>query len=185
MNLYERLPDSVTYEGKTYSVDYSARTVLLAFSVFQDPDLSDVLQVETALDLLIEDRHPIEADLLRAILEPLKPKQKRTDGPQYMDIEQDWDYIYAAFRQAYGIDLNADSLHYLEFIALLESVPKTTKLAEIISIRARDVPTPNKHNQKEIQDLLRLKAIYALHKKPTDMRDAWGRLFETLSKRAR
>lgn len=184
MKPYARLPESVTYEGRQYKVDYSARTVLLASSVFQDPELSAELQIATALDLFIEERHPASAELLKAIIDQIKPDKPKQDGPQYMDIEQDWDYIYAAFRQAYGIDLNNDELHYLEFVALLESIPKETKLAEVVGIRAREVPTPNKHNQKEIQNLLRLKAIYALHTKPTDMRDAWGRLFESLKARA-
>lgn len=178
------LPDSVEYNGRIYAVNYDAMNVLNAFSVFRDPLLSDFLQVETALDLLVTDRHETDPYLLRAVIEQVQ-KPKKTDGPQYMDLWQDWDYIYAAFRQAYSIDLNRDKLHYLEFLALLEAVPQSTKLSEIIGIRAREIPPANKNNAKEIQQLLKLKAIYALKQDPQDMRDIWGHLFETLKQRAK
>ena len=71
-----------------------------------------------------------------------------------MDIGQDWPYICAAFQQAYGIDLYADkSLHILRFRALLQAIPKSTKLSEIIGIRAMKVPAPNRHNQEQIAEI--------------------------------
>ena len=70
------------------------------------------------------------------------------------------------------------------FRALLESLPGSTKLAEIIGIRAAEIPAPNKHNAKQIADLTRLKALYALRGSEHSLQEGWARLFEMLSARA-
>ena len=72
----------------------------------------------------------------------------------------------------------------MRFKALLQAIPKDTKLAEIIGIRAATIPEPNKHNQKQIAELTRLKALYAL-KGGTSIQDGWKHLAEVLLKRAK
>lgn len=184
---YEALPGSVEYEGKMYRLDLSYAAFFAATDATKDDRLSDALKLSTALDVLVVDPHPVEPGLLQAILDMLADdRPKAPDGPKTMDLKQDWPYICAAFQQAYGINLYEDkSIHILRFQALLQAIPKDTKLAEIVGIRAATIPEPTKHNQKQIAELTRLKAIYALRGDAHNLQDGWARLADVLLKRAK
>ena len=185
MKPYELLPESVEYGEKIYRLDLSYAAVFSAADVLADPRLTDDIKLHAALEILVQGRHPDDPELLRAIFDLIKDTRLRPDGPKRMDIEQDWGYICAAFQQAYGIDLYTDkTIHILRFRALLESIPGDTKLSEIIGIRAADIPAPNKHNAKQIADLTRAKAMYALRGSEHSLQEGWARLFEMLSARA-
>ena len=185
MTPYEWLPETVEHDGRVYCLDLSYAAFFAAADALQDDSLTDQQKLRTALRILVRDQHPEDPALLREIFELVRDdRPKPPPGPRTMDIEQDWPYICAAFQQAYGIDLYKDkTIHVVRFRALLESIPKSTKLAEIIGIRAADIPAPNKHNQKEIADLTRLKALYALRGSATSLQEGWGKLFNLLKAR--
>lgn len=180
---YERFPDVIEYQGKSYAIDLSYAAVFVVMDVLNDIRIEPFTRIETALDILVKDPHPVDDKLLDEITKLLK--EDRPTGPRVMDIEQDWDYICAAFQQAYGIDLYEDkSMHIFKFRALLQAIPQNTKLAEIIGIRSAPIPEPNKHNQQHIAELTRLKALYALRDN-NSIQDGWKHLAEVLLKRAK
>lgn len=184
---YERLPEELEYEGRVYSLDLSYAAFFAAADVLQDERLAPALRLETALGILVRVPEPEPSvGLLEAILGLVRDDRRpKPAEPKTMDLTQDWDHICAAFQQAYGIDLYADkSIHILRFLALLRAIPKNTKLAEIISIRAAEIPAPNKYNQKQIAELTRLKALYAL-KGSGDLQEGWAKLFRMLEARAK
>lgn len=182
---YDRLPDAVEYKGTTYRADLSFAAVLAASDAIEDEDLPVPIRLHTALELLITDPHPDDPGLLRAVFDLIRENQPtHVPGPKTMDLREDWAYVCAAFQQAYGIDLYADkSLHILRFQALLRGLPKSTKLSEIIGIRAAKIPAPNKHNKEQIAELMQLKARYALHGSG-DLQEGWGKIFQLLTQRA-
>lgn len=183
---YERLPEELEYDGRVYSLDLSYAAFFAAADALQDERLAPVLRLETALGILVKGPEPEPSvGLLEAILGLVRDDRRpKPAGPKTLDIMQDWEYICAAFQQAYGIDLYTDkSVHILRFLTLLRAIPKDTKLAEIISIRAAEIPAPNKHNQKQIAELTRLKALYAL-KGSGDLQEGWAKLFRMLEARA-
>ncbi|MEG0304362.1 MAG: bacteriophage Gp15 family protein [Oscillospiraceae bacterium] len=56
------------------------------------------------------------------------------------DFEEDSSYIYSAFYAAYGISLTTlEFLHWWEFMALLESLPETTQMAQLMRYRTMDL----------------------------------------------
>ena len=184
MKPYEELPRSVTFGGRYYRLDLSYGTFYRVVDLMADTGLLDVVKVKAALDLLVVGKHPDDPGLLQSIYDLIKPDRPATRGEKYLDIEQDWGYICAAFQQAYGIDLYTDKdMHVLRFIALLNGIPGNTKLAEIIQIRAQEIPQPNKHNGKQIEALMRAKAQYAL-RSTTSIDEGWGRIFNLLKARA-
>jgi hypothetical protein len=85
------------------------------------------------------------------------------DGKKVTSFEQDAGLIRAAFRQAYGIDLYKDKLHWFEFSELLQNIPEGSRYAEVIGIRVRPMPKATKWNAEERQWLLKAKADVALH----------------------
>lgn len=185
---YDRLPETIEHDGVTYGLDLSYAAYFAAADALQDERLDDLTKLRTALDLLVKSPEPPDDPaLLREIIALVRDDKAKPDaGPKTMDIAQDWPYICAAFQQAYGIDLYADkSLHVLRFQALLQAIPKDTKLAEIVGIRAAKIPKPTKYNQEQIADLTRLKAIYALRGGTVSLQDGWARLFQMLEARAK
>ena len=186
MKPYAELPASVWYEETRYELDLSYAAFYAALDALNDRRLMDAVRLETALDILVRGPHPADPGLLSAIIDLIKDDKPPSGEPKRLDIEQDWEYICAAFQQAYGIDLYTDkTIHILRFRALLESVPKSTKLAEIVGIRAADIPKPTKYNAQEIANLTRLKAYYALKGDTRSLQDGWARLFEMLEARAK
>ena len=186
MKPYEILPEEIEHDGKTYRLDLSYAAVFAAADALADERLTPDIKLRTALEILVPVKHPDDPKLLTAIFDLIKderprPKQDR----KLMDIEQDWGFVCAGFQQAYGIDLYQDkTIHIVRFRALLEGLPKETKLSEIIGIRGADIPAQTKYNQKQIADLTRLKTLYALRGSETSFQEGLERLYKMLSARA-
>lgn len=179
MTLYDKLPDRVTYKGKEYPLDLSFRRVL-AVSDLMDEPLPDETKLQIALDLLVTSKHPVEAGLLTAVMDVITlDRPKRKVKQKVIDLQKDWQYIYAGFQQAYGINLFRDDLHYLEFLALLNSLPGNTRMSQIIDIRTKPIPKATKYNQEQIARLTELKAEFALSD-PGDFQKGLNRLFDAL-----
>lgn len=186
MKPYDALPTSVDFNDQQYALDLSYSAFFAVADVLSDDRLMYGQKLTTALDLFVIEDHPEDPELLRAIYDLIKDDRPKMDGPSYMDIEQDWPFICAGFQQTYGIDLYADkSIHILRWQALLQGLPKSTKLMDIIGIRSAEIPKPTKDNGKQIAELTRLKAVYALRKNAKDFQTGLGGLFDMLTAQAR
>lgn len=186
MKPYDDLPASVEHQGQVYELDLSYGAFFAVADILEDDRLMYGQKISTALDIFVIGEHPDDPELLKAIYELLKDDRPKQSGPVYMDIEQDWAFICAGFQQTYGIDLYADkSIHILRWQALLQGLPKDTKLMDIIGIRAAEIPEPNKHNAKQIAELTRLKAQYALKGTGKDFQTGLGGLFDMLMANAK
>jgi hypothetical protein len=188
MRLYDPLPSSVTVNGREYQLDLSFDNVLFAQHELADNLLLPTDRIDTYLSLLVKGKLP-EADqwanLFSAINELLEnepeeplidlngdpveapPQEKKTD----FDLDFDADYIYAAFRQAYGIDLITEQgkLHWLQFAALLRGLPSGTKFDDILGIRNADLSEyKGKDNAKTRARLKELKERVALPERSDD-----------------
>ena len=75
-------------------------------------------------------------------------------------------------------------LQWKNFCKLLDGLPDKTKLKEVMRIRAMEVPEPTKYNQKERQNIMELKAYYALPVKRTEGGNGLDVLFSTLERMA-
>lgn len=185
MRLNDPLITSFFYGDKEYPIDLSFDNVLDVFDVHADKSLRGIEKVNISLALLIgddsfedpvglwgyvytnfiesKDKTPIQYDRKG---NPM-PKMEKEEEPVY-DLVQDADYIYSSFRQAYGMNLfhQQGILHWVEFKALLNSLPSDTILQRIIKIRTWE---PQKGESSEYKQSMReLQAIYALKGKEGD-----------------
>ena len=80
-------------------------------------------------------------------------------GAPLVDWEVDADLIYAAFLQAYGIDLLTADLHWHKFKSLFDALPDDTLMVKVIRWRSY------KGSDK---DMLELKNTWALPEKLTE-----------------
>ena len=157
MTFFEPLPWSIEYEGKIYELTASFDNVLKMYE--QLDDLLDYEKVDMMLYWLVKGDYPVDTGLLQAICAVLFPPHEGNEQKSF-DYIQDSDYIYAAFQQAYGIDLyeQQGKLHWLQFVALMSSLPSDTRFSEIVQIRL--MPIPKDAERKA--DVIKLKQKYAL-----------------------
>lgn len=163
MRLQDRLPDRIRIGRRWYRLDLDFRNVLNMMATLDRDDLLQGAREYRALRCVM--RHPPKdtaAALLAVRLMLFGPGSGDGGGKKLTSFEQDADYIRAAFLQAYGINLFTDRLHWCAFASLLNALPEGSRYAEIISIRAREMPEANKYNQKEREWLAKAKAFYAV-----------------------
>lgn len=161
MKLQDRLPDGVTVDGKFYKMDFSFRNVLRMIEVLDNNNLMPGARAYNALHCLCK-RPKNVFKVLEAVKGLLFTAPRKKAGQRVTDWVQDAGLIRAAFRQAYGIDLYRENLHWIEFTELLNAIPEGNRYSEIVGIRARPMPEPTKWNRKEREWLLQAKADHAL-----------------------
>lgn len=172
MKLHERPVDRVRFGGRTYRVDADFRNVIRAMKILEDDTLWPDVRTEKTIRCFVRGRLPKDQDgLLEAVFRAILGEAKGS-GQQVISFEKDADMIYAAFWQAYGIDLHQRRLHWWSFRALLANLPGSTRLAEVIDIRTRPVPAPNKHNKEQRAALMRAKSAVAIRQEVSPQQSA-------------
>lgn len=157
MKLYETAPDSVTVNGRKVRLNLDFRNVLKMIDILEQDDLMPDAREWLAMKCVC--RRPVKG-MKPAVMKLLFPKAENRE--QITDMAQDADLIRAAFRQAYGINLYTDKLHWFEFCCLLSGIPEGTRYSDVLGIRTREMPEPTAYNQKERQRLARAKAEFGL-----------------------
>lgn len=174
MKLYDRLPDGVTVGGRFYRLDFDFRNVLRMMETMARDDLMPEAREYLALKCLTK-RPKNVSKVLAAVRSLLFVKTYKADAKKVTDFEQDAALIRAAFRQAYGIDLYRDRLHWIEFSELLNAIPEGNRYAEVIGIRVRPIPSPTKWNGDERAWLIKAKADVALQMSEKEQQDKYQR----------
>lgn len=105
-----------------------------------------------------------------------KEVEQNESSVNVLDFKIDENLIYAAFKQAYNIDLydlETDELHWYKFKALLDGLPPNTALSKVIEIRAYDGDDP---------DYKKLRDKFALPGKLTEEQEVAGKKFDEVFK---
>ncbi|GGP16225.1 Gp15 family bacteriophage protein [Oceanobacillus neutriphilus] len=186
MRLNDPLVTSFTFNDVEYELDMSFDNILDVFDQMSDENLRVYEKISIGLQLLLdnqelpaswqeridlwnyiydnfilfEEKEPITYDRKG---NPMPLPKDEEDDKRHIDLEQDAEYIYASFLQAYNINLyeKQGSMHWHEFKALLNGLPSNTIMQGIIQIRAWK---PSKHDTpKHIEDMKKLQAKHALH----------------------
>ena len=140
--------DIVIFKGKKYRVNVAFDNVLLVCKLYEEELLEPGDKIAQALRLLtrnsfkvwlLSDMDKIELlDLITKEKINLPKRPQIGQSKKLMDFEADSDYIYASFKQAYGMDLIKErgKLGWKKFCKLLDGLPDKTKLKEFMKIRA-------------------------------------------------
>lgn len=184
--------ERVVYKGKKYRVSTAFDTVLLLQELYAEQDLEAGDKITQALRMLVRSRFRLwllsdmeKAELLEVITRekislPQRPRVRKQQ--RLMDFDADREYIYASFKQVYHMDLYEERgrLSWKRFCELLDGLPDKTKLRQVMQIRAMDIPEPTRYNQKERQNIMELKAYYALPAKGGGGQKGLDMLFNAL-----
>ena len=160
MKLQDKLPEGVTVDGRFYKMDFDFRNVLRMIEELEEKNIFPEARAYNALKCVC--KRPRNVLRVAEAVKDLLFTTDRRKGQKITDFVQDAGLIRAAFKQAYGMDLYRDHVHWLEFMELLSAIPNDTRYSEVVSIRAREIPAPTNFNQKEREWLIRAKADVAL-----------------------
>lgn len=175
MKYAESLPVTVEIEGVEYPIDTDFRTSIHFETLLQEEQ--DELKIITKmLELYYRNRMP--GNIPVAVEKALwfysggvfqKQEDEKSDSAQLYSFEYDWDYVYAAFLEQFGVDLQDVKLHWWKFRAMFSSLSEKTRFAEIIGYRS--VKLSGKMPKAERDFYKKMKKIYALPRnKKTDER---------------
>lgn len=144
--LVDELPEAVTVSGTRLSIETNFRAYILLELLFNDRKYSGEERTMQALNLVYgEQEIPDLGEAVEAMLwfyKGGKPEPKRGKGRparirRIYDYDQDDHYIFAAFYDQYGIDLNAiEYMHWWKFRALFHSLKDDNEIVKIMGYRA-------------------------------------------------
>lgn len=175
MTLYS-LPDSkIIYKGKEYKIfSYYNRILYILEEVIpSELPTSDI--VDISLSLLVDGAYPIDGDLLKSILDHILGTQQGQKQERIFDFVQDANLIYAAFYQAYGIDLHTqiDVMSWSTFYALFCGLPDSTRFMAVVRLRQKPVPKITPDNADAVAALIQAKQAVSLQQNPEDAAESF------------
>lgn len=160
MKLNDALVTSFSIGDNEYDIDLSFNKILDIFEIMKEEELNTVEKAYLIVQLLtgeeLEDmdevvecwiyikehfldiqKEMVQYDLLGNPV-PQAKNEDEEEQERVIDLEQDAEYIYASFLQAYGINLfkAQNKLSWVEFKALLTALPDNTIMQQIVQIRA-------------------------------------------------
>jgi hypothetical protein len=168
--LIDKLPTEITIDGINYAVNSNFRVGILFEILLADGELDEKQKLYTAFQIyFIENKPPYDKTAIDSIIDFYLCGQKpvragrggKTKNRIIYDFEHDAQYIYAAFLEQYGIDLqDIEYLHWWKFAAMFRSLKADTEIQRIMQIRATDAGKIKDKERK--QDILRQQALYRI-----------------------
>lgn len=172
------LPYSVEIDGMTYNINWRYRDMaqieIILFSEEQPEE-----KIRKALSIFYGDFIPQNIDgAIEKMLwffycgkENKKSNEKKgaRQKRRAYDLTVDSPYIYAAFREQYGVNLMTDfNLHWWEFSAMFECLNESTKMSRIIYYRTADTKGLPDKQRKFINEM---RAMYEIKKPQSNLSD--------------
>ncbi len=137
--LIEELPDSVLVDGIAYAVNTDFRYSLRSILAFEDNDLTPY---EKQI-IMLKNLYPVmPSNIEKAVEQGIKFLNggrdfEETDAERLYSFSKDANYIFAAFHQTHGIDLQVTEMHWWKFLALFMDLGGETTWANIVGMRKR------------------------------------------------
>ncbi|MEG1256607.1 bacteriophage Gp15 family protein [Clostridium sp.] len=156
--LIDLMPTTVNIEGEDYEINSDFRTSILFELLMQDNSISEEDKLIQALELYYPKLPKDLNEAIEGILwfyrcgkDEIKTKSKGTgkSATQIYSFEYDDDYIYSAFLDQYGVDLqDVEYLHWWKFKAMFKALKEDNEIVKIMGYRAMDLGKIKDKEQK-------------------------------------
>lgn len=172
--LIDTAPKTVNIDGTEVRINSDFRTAILFEQMMFDDDVPESLKMPNAVQLF----YPVIPDNTDEAIKKLiwfyscgKDEHKSGGGEscaRCYDFEYDDGYIFAAFIQQYGIDLESvDYLHWWKFRAMFRCLSDDCEIVKIMGYRSMKID--GKMSAKERQFYTKMKRLYALPKSQSEV----------------
>lgn len=170
---FNPLIDTPPTEYRGVSVKADFRQVLRFFKLMDDKRFSEqeksLAIVRLFFDKLPEDAHDLW-EFITWFVQCGDTKKQQYGGKRLFDFTIDAARVYAAYWQVYRVDLARVKMHWWTFMALFENLPNGTKLADVVEIRAKEIP--RNADPKYRKEMQRLKNAFRIEEfNPQALRD--------------
>lgn len=175
--LFQNFPDTVDVNGREYPVVTDFREWIKLHEFLKEVDTFTPEILRMILDWYVDEvPRDIEAAILALEeflaaeeLQDYKSSEEEEERPgaPVFSFSQDAVFIYSAFREVYGIDLeNIEYMHWWKFKTLFDGLPSDTEIKERIYYRGVNLNAiKDKEERKRIQKIQRRIAIRDERKK--------------------
>lgn len=185
--LIDKLPTSVTIDNIDYNINSGFRESILFELLMQDNEISEEDKIIHALELY----YPICPPNINEAIEQIlwfyrcskdiigtKGTGKGRSSANIYSFEYDDDYIYAAFLDQYGIDLqDIRYLHWWKFKAMFKALKEDNEIVKIMRYRAMDLS-----KIKDKEERAYYKNMKELYKIPTNISKNEQEKFKEINK---
>ncbi|NEZ80389.1 hypothetical protein EXM60_14680 [Clostridium botulinum] len=147
--LIDLVPTTIEIEGEEYEINSDFRSSILFELLMQDNSISEEDKIIQALQLYYP---AIPTNINLAVdkmlwfyrcgkdMIPSKGNGKSKGVTQIYSFEYDDDYIYSAFLDQYGIDLqDIEYLHWWKFKAMFKALKEDNEIVKIMGYRSMDL----------------------------------------------
>lgn len=176
--LYDALPESIQVDEKEYPICTDFRDWIKFVDLMEDGELNDNEKIEYALKWFtreIPKNLPAAFRGLFWFFSCGESGEKGSPKRPVFSFRVDAPYILAAFRQSYGLDLQAiDYLHWWEFRSLFDGLPEDCELKKRIAYRG--IKLSSIQNREERSRIRKIQQAIALPRKIQD--EEIGAVFE-------
>lgn len=168
--IIDELPNSVSVDGEDYYINTDFRIGIMFEQLMLDNSVNQEDKLLHALHLYYGDDIPRNiAGAVDAFMwfyhcgeddDLVVKKAHKATEKRFYDYDFDAPYIYAAFIEQYGIDLQDEPLHWWKFRAMFKSLRDDTEFRKIMGYRAVQITSSMTQSQKEFYT--KMKQEYAL-----------------------
>jgi hypothetical protein len=143
--LTDRLPEAIRINGRVHEINSDFRDCLRIIMAFEDNDLTRYEKQLVLLSNLYKEP-PAEADAKEAIEKAVRflnggeeeSEGSMTSNLRLFSFSKDAKFIFAAFQQTHGIDLqHTEYLHWWQFITLFMDLGADTMFCNLVGLRKR------------------------------------------------
>ncbi|EJE7236768.1 bacteriophage Gp15 family protein [Clostridium sporogenes] len=167
--LIDLVPTTVGIEGEEYEINSNFRVSILFELLMQDNKLSEEDKIIQALQLYYPVIPPNINEAVDKMLwfyrcgkDTIQSKGAgKGKSTQIYNFEYDDDYIYSAFLDQYGIDLqDIEYLHWWKFKAMFKALKEDNEIVKIMGYRSMDLSKikdkEEKNYYRKMQELYKI-----------------------------
>lgn len=167
--LVDRAPIYIEIDGINYNINSDFRTFIIFEMLMQDEEVEDNIKILQAMKLfyqVIPDNIDKAVDKLLWFYRGGRYQERISNEIVEESIimysyDYDAEYIYSAFLEQYGIDLqDIEYLHWWKFKAMFKSISENTQIYKIM--RYRTIIIDSKMSKEEKEFYIRMKRIYEI-----------------------
>lgn len=157
--LVDELPVALQVGDVSYPINTDFRYALRVILAFEDDELTPEEKASVMLENIFQEQPD---DLREAVKVATKflngagqdgHSAEGQDGPRVYSFMKDSGFIFAAFKQTHGIDLDTAKMHWWKFMALFLDLGSETTFCQIVSLRKRvKTGKATKEEKKEFRE---------------------------------
>lgn len=142
--LTDRLPEAIRVNGKAYEINSDFRDCLRIIMAYEDNDLTAYEKQLVLLSNLYREIPP-EEDAKEAAEKAVKflnggeeeGEGSMTSNLRLFSFTKDARFVFSAFQQTHGIDLQKVELHWWQFLTLFMDLGADTMFCNLVGLRKR------------------------------------------------